>query len=317
MAEGARGWVSARRESTPDQVRFVAAFPLALPSARLAAAAPGQVLLLVGDWLKRDRFIFLGWSGLLLLAPAYLAVGAWFLGTTFVTSPYTHGLASSYLEGASFLTAALSSPAGCLGHSLLPVWGREARGSLSAWLLLGGLWTFTALHGLLSLAGFALRQFEVSRLVLLRPYNAVAFPAPTAAYASAFLVYPAGQASWFFAPSFGAAAIFRFLLFEHLYGLEPLKLQRDLEPWQERRAGELMTHAPLGSLNSVGGVATEVSAVNFASPRSWLTCSHWLLAFFLLAGHWWHGGRSRAAALGAERGLSRRFEPVLFVRAVD
>ena len=69
MAEGARGWVSARRESTPDQVRFVAAFPLALPSARLAAAAPGQVLLLVGDWLKRDRFIFLGWSGLLLLAP--------------------------------------------------------------------------------------------------------------------------------------------------------------------------------------------------------------------------------------------------------
>ena len=78
-----------------------------------------------------------------------------------------------------------------------------------------------------------------------------------------------------------------------------------------------MTHAPLGSLNSVGGVATEVSAVNFASPRSWLTCSHWLLAFFLLAGHWWHGGRSRAAALGAERGLSRRFEPVLFVRAVD
>lgn len=101
------------------------------------------------------------------------------------------------------------------------------------------------------------------------------------------------------------------------YGLEPLKLQRDLEPWQERRAGEFMVHAPLGSLNSVGGVATEVNAVNFVSPRSWLTCSHWLLAFFLLVGHWWHGGRSRIAALGAERGLSRRFEPVLFVRAVD
>jgi len=28
-----------------------------------------------------------------------------------------------------------------------------------------------------------------------------------------FLIYPLGQASWFFAPSFGVAAIFRFLLF--------------------------------------------------------------------------------------------------------
>ena len=27
------------------------------------------------DWLKRDRFVFVGWSGLLLSATAYLAVG--------------------------------------------------------------------------------------------------------------------------------------------------------------------------------------------------------------------------------------------------
>jgi len=101
------------------------------------------------------------------------------------------------------------------------------------------------------------------------------------------------------------------------YGLEPLKLRRDLEPWQERRAGELMIHAPLGSLNSAGGVATEVNAANFASPRSWLTCSHWFLSFFLLVGHWWHGGRSRASILKAERGLSRRHEQALFVRAID
>ena len=60
------------------------------------------------DWLKRDRFVFIGWSGLLLLPCAYLAIGGWFLGTTFVTSWYTHGIASSYLEGANFLTAAVS-----------------------------------------------------------------------------------------------------------------------------------------------------------------------------------------------------------------
>jgi hypothetical protein len=31
------------------------------------------------------------------------------------------------------------------------------------------------------------------------------------------------------------------------------KLKNDIQPWQERRAAEYMTHAPLGSLNSVGG----------------------------------------------------------------
>ena len=45
------------------------------------------------------------------------ALGSWFTSTTFVTSWYTHGLASSYLEGYNFLTAA---------HSLLLLWGPKA-----------------------------------------------------------------------------------------------------------------------------------------------------------------------------------------------
>jgi hypothetical protein len=57
---------------------------------------------------------------------------------------------------------------------------------------------------------FCLRQFEI-RLVGIRPYNAIAFSGPIAVFVSVFLLYPLGQASWFFAPSFGVAAIFRFL----------------------------------------------------------------------------------------------------------
>ena len=56
----------------------------------------------VDDWLKRDRFVFVGWSGLLLFPCAYFALGGWLTGTTFVTSWYTHGLASSYLEAVSY-----------------------------------------------------------------------------------------------------------------------------------------------------------------------------------------------------------------------
>ena len=101
------------------------------------------------------------------------------------------------------------------------------------------------------------------------------------------------------------------------FGLDLSKIQSDIQTWQERRAAEYMTHAPLGSLNSVGGVATEINSVNYVSPRSWLTSSHWFLAFFILVGHWWHGARSRAAALSSETGLSRVYEPVLYMRPID
>ena len=72
-----------------------------------------------------------------------------------------------------------------------------------------------------------------------------------------------------------------------------------------------MTHAPLGSLNSVGGVATEINSINYVSPRSWLTSSHWTLGYFILVGHWWHGGRARASGFSSEGGLSRIYEPII------
>ena len=168
---------------------------------------------LADDWLKRDRFVFVGWSGLLLFPTAYLALGGWLTGTTFVTSWYTHGLATSYLEGCNFLTAAVSTPANTMGHSLILLWGPEAQGNFTRWCQIGGLWTFVALHGAIGLIAFCLRQFEIARLVGIRPYNAIAFSGPISIFVSVFLIYPLGQASWFFAPSFGVAAIFRFLLF--------------------------------------------------------------------------------------------------------
>ena len=159
------------------------------------------------DWLKRDRFVFVDWSGLLLLPTAYLALTG--------TSWYTHGLASSYLEGANFLTAVC--------QRLLMLWVilffyfgvLSLREISSAGSNLGdsGL---LALTGFFALIGFMLRQFEISRLVGIRPYNAIAFSGPIAVFVSVFLIYPLGQSSWFFAPSFGVAAIFRFLLFSML-----------------------------------------------------------------------------------------------------
>ncbi|KAH0652966.1 hypothetical protein KY289_030644 [Solanum tuberosum] len=50
---------------------------------------------------------------------------------------YTHGLASSYLEGCNFLTAAVSTPANSLAHSLLLLWGPEAQGDFTRGCQLG------------------------------------------------------------------------------------------------------------------------------------------------------------------------------------
>jgi photosystem II CP43 chlorophyll apoprotein len=100
-------------------------------------------------------------------------------------------------------------------------------------------------------------------------------------------------------------------------GLDVTKLKNDIQPWQERRSAEYITHAPLGSLNSVGGVATEINSINFVSPRSWLACSHFCLGFFFFVGHLWHRGRSRTSAAGFEKGINRENEPVLSIRPLD
>ncbi|CAN6446827.1 unnamed protein product [Victoria cruziana] len=156
---------------------------------------------IMDDWLQRDHFIFVGWSGLLLFSCAYFALRGWFTVTTFVTSC------------CNFLTAAVSTTTNSLAHSLLLLWGPEAQGDFSRWCQLGSLWTFVTLHGAFGLIGFMLRQFELARSIQLRPYNAITFSGPIAIFVFVFLIYPLGQSGWFFAPSFAVAVIFQFILF--------------------------------------------------------------------------------------------------------
>jgi photosystem II CP43 chlorophyll apoprotein len=57
-------------------------------------------------------------------------------------------------------------------------------------------------------------------------------------------------------------------------GLEPCRAPNGLDISKLRSNIQPITHAPLGSLNSVGGVRIETNGVNYVSPRSWLSTAH-------------------------------------------
>ena len=102
-----------------------------------------------------------------------MVVEGWLTGITYITSWYSHGLTSSFLEGCNFLTVVVSTPPNCVSYSLMFLWGPRVQGNILIWFQLGGLWNFVALHNSFGVIGFCLRQFELAKLVGIRPYNAI------------------------------------------------------------------------------------------------------------------------------------------------
>jgi photosystem II P680 reaction center D2 protein len=101
-----------------------------------------------------------------------------------------------------------------MGHSLMLLWGPEVSGGfrqvVPTWRALALCCSPRCLrpnrfHAASVRDCPSCRHSSLQCHCILWSYRSVRF--------SVFLMYPLGQSSWFFAPSFGVAAIFRFLLF--------------------------------------------------------------------------------------------------------
>ena len=158
--------------------------------------------------------MFVGWSGILLFPTAYLPLAVAY--RNHLRYQLVHPWPCVFIFGGVTFLLQLYLLQLMLWDILFYCYGvlklREISSLGPTWGTLGFLVQFSTAH--LALIGFMLRQFELARLIGIRPYNAIAFSGPIAVFVSVFLIYPLGQSSRFFATVVWCAnAIFRFLLF--------------------------------------------------------------------------------------------------------
>ncbi|KAH0844263.1 hypothetical protein HID58_090060 [Brassica napus] len=256
---------------------------------------------IMDDWLRRDRFVFVGWSGLLLFPCAYFALGGWFTalaGRDQETTGFAWWAGNARLINLSGSICIF----GGIWHILTKpfAWARRA-------LVWSGEAYLSYSLAALSVCGFIACCFVW--------FNNTAYPSefygptgPEASQAQAFTFLVRDQRLGANVGSAqGPTGLGKYLMRsptgEVIFGGETMRFWDLRAPWLE----------PLRGPNGLDlrGVATEINAVNYVSPRSWLSTSHFVLGFFLFVGHLWHAGRARAAAAGFEKGIDRDFEPVL------
>lgn len=187
------------------------------------------------------------------------------------------------MEGFNFLTAAVSTPAKSMGHSLLLLWGSEAQGYFTRWVLMGSLWTFITFHGVFGVIGFSLRQYEIASLVSIRPYNALAFTGPIILFISVFIIYPMGQSSWFFAPRYGVAGILGAALLSAIHGATVVNtIYQDGKAFTTFRSFSPTQPEETYSMLTANRFWSQVLGVAFSKKR-WL---HFFLLLVPVAGMW-------------------------------
>jgi photosystem II P680 reaction center D1 protein len=166
------------------------------------------------QWVtSTDNRLYVGWSGTIMI-PCLLAATACFI-LAFIAAPPTdidgirEPVSGSLMWGNNIISGAVVPSSNAIGLHFYPVW--EAQ-SLEEWAYNGGEYQLIVFHFLIGIWTYAMREWELSYRLGMRPFIFVAYSAPAAAATAVFLLYPIGQGSFSDGMPLGISGTFNFML---------------------------------------------------------------------------------------------------------
>ncbi|MCO5592993.1 hypothetical protein L7F22_046997 [Adiantum nelumboides] len=166
------------------------------------------------DWItSTENRLYIGWFSVLMI-PTLLTATSVFIIAFVAASPVDidsirEPVSGSLLYGNNIISGAIIPTSAAIGLHFYPIW--EAA-SVDEWLYNGGPYELIVLHFLLGVACYMGCEWELSFLIGMRPWIAVAYSAPVAAAAAVFLIYPIGQGSFSDGMPLGIFGTFNFMI---------------------------------------------------------------------------------------------------------
>ena len=166
------------------------------------------------EWItSTNNRLYVGWFGTLMI-PTLLAATICFI-VAFIAAPpvdidgIREPVAGSLMYGNNIISGAVVPSSNAIGLHLYSIW--EAQ-SLDEWLYNGGPYQFIVFHFLIGIWTYAMREWELSYRLGMRPWIFVAYSAPAVAATAVFLLYPIGQGSFSDGMPLGISGTFNFML---------------------------------------------------------------------------------------------------------
>jgi photosystem II P680 reaction center D1 protein len=166
------------------------------------------------QWVtSTDNRLYVGWSGVIMI-PCLIAATVCFI-LAFIAAPPTdldgirEAISGSLMYGNNIISGAIIPSSNAIGLHFYPIW--EAQ-SLEEWAYNGGEYQLIIFHFLIGIWMYAMREWELSYRLGMRPWIFVAYSAPCAAATAVFLLYPIGQGSFSDGMPLGISGTFNFML---------------------------------------------------------------------------------------------------------
>lgn len=166
------------------------------------------------QWVtSTNNRIYVGWAGTIMI-PCLLAATICFI-LAFISAPAVdidgirEPVSGSLMYGNNIISAAVIPSSNAIGLHFYPIW--EAQ-TLEEWAYNGGEYQLIVFHFLIGIWMYAMREWELSYRLGMRPFIFAAYSAPCAAATAVLLAYPLSQGSFSDGFPLGISGQFNFML---------------------------------------------------------------------------------------------------------